>query len=98
VAGVVEEADEGSAFKKGDRVFGCTGQQMFNNRCGEPVGRRGSGCVGESGLRLLEPGAATVLGPQSPLSNSPLTARSALNLTPIPPNPHPHSHPHPTHP
>jgi NADPH:quinone reductase-like Zn-dependent oxidoreductase len=30
VAGVVLEADEGSPFKKGDRVFGCTGQQVFN--------------------------------------------------------------------
>ncbi|KAI8468434.1 MAG: chaperonin 10-like protein [Monoraphidium minutum] len=32
VAGVVEEADAGSRFKKGDRVFGCTGQQIFNVR------------------------------------------------------------------
>lgn len=34
VAGVVEEADEDSHFKKGDRVFGCTGQQMFNFKYG----------------------------------------------------------------
>lgn len=34
VAGVVEAADPDSGFKKGDRVFGCTGQQMFHNRYG----------------------------------------------------------------
>ncbi len=32
MAGVVEEADADSGFKKGDRVFGCTGQQMFNKK------------------------------------------------------------------
>ena len=31
VAGVVEEADSGSAFKKGDRVFACTGQHLFTS-------------------------------------------------------------------
>ncbi|KAI8468435.1 MAG: alcohol dehydrogenase [Monoraphidium minutum] len=34
VAGVVEEADAGSRFKKGDRVFGCTGQHFFTCRYG----------------------------------------------------------------
>ncbi|KIZ03562.1 NADPH2:quinone reductase [Monoraphidium neglectum] len=34
VAGVVEAADEGSPFRKGDRVFGCTGQHIFNSRYG----------------------------------------------------------------
>lgn len=29
VAGVVEEADSSSRFKPGDKVFGCTGQQIF---------------------------------------------------------------------
>lgn len=29
VAGVVQEADPDSQFKPGDKVFGCTGQQMF---------------------------------------------------------------------
>lgn len=29
VAGIVEEAEPTSKFKKGDRVFGCTGHQEF---------------------------------------------------------------------
>lgn len=34
VAGVVLEADEGGPFRPGDRVFGCTGQQIFNSTYG----------------------------------------------------------------